>query len=987
MNPHFGRFSPTGKTRGAARVPHLPSRTSSTAGTSTGDSGTDLTPRGPGRSPNAAATMIKTRRSFVGKDRQPPDHGQRSPTTSPRQSPPPEIESPPAPPNETEVVQGCQQLFSDGQASKAIHQLDAALQKIRDTDAQHHLLAELAPELINLIDHDQPGVVLQRELKACLGRCRGIGQAIRAMNKAGWCLPTQRYFIEPRIRHALMELSDRRSAVKVIARQLNLQFEDAKGLVAKDDFEVALYRLEHWLHLASRPMNDAWLLRVLEHAQKLSAQLAEHTDEAFTPLKAQCERLTKDCLRLTEDGPNSGTLRARYGIRSRLELGGQVDIETGQWRWTKVEYPIETLLSPKEAHEEQLRFFADIDRLLKGPQPVPWTLAVKAVIATLRKLHWVPDYRVWLSWTLNEARRGHMEPMLEQLKKTEAELDDLKARNQLFLCLGEQIKAGMPWSEKTAITDAVQGHKDLGWGLRANDEWDLHLLCARAGDAQPMIDLLNSQLPLGFVEHARLEALLTLCQGTRLQAGARIDLIAAIRPHLGNAPPELGQQFDALLRTFQWRASVRAPSSVQASNVPTAEDELVRQTRKTMRRWFTIDTRQAPLVTVQTSHHKAPASAEQKEQFEAALLTWMNIELLQGSMSWQQLMGCLDEIERVWHQTIDRDLLLHLCIQHVERTGDPKALQDHLPKLIETQASDPTLLELLAIAGRADWNPIIRAALLPHLLAGLRPRHSIALHIACVQAILSLPAVEGIRAKAIDRFVTAYGGDEAMSLLFDTAARQHDKHPPALKAALRMAPRPPADPGAWMGWRALCRAWFDGMAPRLLSELANEQTQEKTAALLFDALSTLATPESGHQELAIRRLFDLLGELAQAVPLAQRADFLEHLLTLSLSWPGAPVVQAALRGALQALVAQERGATTSRMLAPNTNQLVIDDATALFSHGFVYWMALQRKEEEKDAAQACLEELQRRWGRSPVRSHAPDMAALIARLFDLQNPQ
>src|SRR5690606_27799156 len=136
---------------------------------------------------------------------------------------------------------------------------------------------------------------------------------------------------------------------------------------------------------------------------------------------------------------------------------------------------------------------------------------------------------------------------------------------------------------------------------------------------------------------------------------------------------------------------------------------------------------------------------------------------------------------------------------------------------------------------------------------------------------------------------------------------------------------------------------------------------------------------------AIPQLFDLLGDLAQAIPHDQRLAFLERLHALSLQWPGAPVLQAAVRGALQALAARARGNSTAWPLPSNTNQFAIDGAAELFTHGFLYRIALQEGQDE--SVQTCLHELKLRWDKSEVRSHAPDMAALIARLFDLQNPQ
>jgi len=775
-------------------------------------------------------------------------------------------------------------------------------------------------------------------------------------------------------------LGDRASTVEVIARQVALQMDDPKGLVEPDDVELVLDRLEQWHRLASESMDGAGRGRVLEHTQRLSRRLAEHTHDTFTPLKARCLRLIETCL-------DSDTLRARYGVKSRLRLGGQVDADTGQWHWTSVEYPIETPLSNEESRHEQRRFFADIDRLLQSAPPVPWAVAVKALITTLKKFHWVADYRVWLSWTLHEARRGHMEPMVQQLKKTEEELGLDEARKQLAQCLDERIRAGMPWSEKIAITDAVQADQDLRWGLSANDEWSLRMTCAQGGDAAPMLELLNSRLPLEFIDRARLEALLTLCQNTRMKNGVRIDLIAAARPYLDTAP-DLCKPFDDLLGSFTWRPSSRKVTTTAFTpDAQATADELVRQARKTVSPWFTIDTRQPPLVTVRTSPDKAPVTAEARD-FEAALATWMKTEARQQSLSWRQLLDCIDEIERIWRRTIDRDLLLDLCIQQVERTGDVKALQDHLPKLLEAHPSRDTLLKLLAIASRAHWSPVIRAALIPHLLAWVRPSHDAALHHACIQAILSLPADNDILTTAIRRFVAAYGGDDTMARLFGTVAQQHGENPPNWLAALRVASHPPAglaESGAWLGWRALCRTLFDDITHRLLTALVGEHNPTKTADRLFDALSTLSTPESGHQDLAVPQLFDLLGDLARAVPQDQRAAVLEHLLSLSLTWPGAPVMQAALRGALQALLAHERANTVSLAPSTNTNQFVIDEATVLFTHGFLHQMAMQRGEDV--SAQVNWNELTLRWDRSGVRTHAPDMAALIAKLFGLQNLQ
>jgi hypothetical protein len=356
-------------------------------------------------------------------------------------------------------------------------------------------------------------------------------------------------------------------------------------------------------------------------------------------------------------------------------------------------------------------------------------------------------------------------------------------------------------------------------------------------------------------------------------------------------------------------------------------------------------------------------------------------------MDWQQLMATyIDPLEDIWNQTIDRNLLLNLCLQHVMRTKaeNVKALQDHLPKLIEAQPSGDTLLELLnAFTQRTDWSPFIRAALLPHLFAWLRASTDIALHIAGVRAILSLPAGD-IRAAAIDRFVTAYAGGETMLSMFGTVALLQEKPAPALPVILRTVPHPPTDPGAWFGWRVLCGVLWEEIAQRLSTALAQEHTQEKTGELLLNALASLATPASKSMALAIPRLFDLLGDLARAIRDNKlRLSFLNNLHACSLQWPGQAELQAAVRGILEAFIAQESNNALSLPPASSTHQPVIDQAVPLFTRGILYWMALQR--DETVPAQTQLHELELLWDRSTLKTNGPAMAQLIAGLFALNS--
>lgn len=495
--------------------------------------GTGRPPR-PGRPPNTAATTITTRPTSFALPHQPGGGASTEPrSATPRQAPALNPTDTYAPTEqlltERQMIERCEQAFWVGPPQAAIDGLDGMLESTADTGLQHRLLAELTQALLSNDNDDvQPGT------------CAGIGQAIQEMAKSGWMLPEDPFYLEPRVRDILRRLSDPPSAFVVIDCELNVRFAQAHAhhLTTPDDVEYLLDRL-HLLHdLVGGADEGPRLVRVLAHAQRLFDRLARLPEAARAPLRQRCLRLIEQCLTPTR-------LRALRAIRSQLELTAHVDAATGQWTWASIEYPKKALL-PSQARKEEVRFFSDIERLLQGPQPVPWALVVNVIVAALKTHHWVPDYGVLLSWTLQEARRGNTAPMVQQLMKIEEELGTDGARHQLFLCLGGQLQAGMPWLEMTTITDAVREQCHLA--LSAKNEWALHVLCAQVGDARPMIDLLRSDLPGGFVDRERLNQLLALCEshGGRWKAMDLAALIAAIRPHLGDEP-DLGAKFAALL--------------------------------------------------------------------------------------------------------------------------------------------------------------------------------------------------------------------------------------------------------------------------------------------------------------------------------------------------------------------------------------------------------------------------------------------------------
>lgn len=883
---------------------------------------------------------------------------------------------------EEEVVRRCLQLLSDEQPAQAIRWLDKAFGSIRDIGAHHRVLMALEQELLRLIDHHHPDnrmrLVLLPGLETCLGCCPNIGQAIRDLSEADWWHLTQAFFVPPLLRELMTRLSDPRSRREIIVRQAQLMLAQGEGLIDPDDFKWMLERLQQAHRLASEALDDAAMGQVLPLAHQLLQRLSAHTGADFIALQAPCAELINAC-------QTPGALRAMYGMQSRIELSAVMHLNDGQWEWhwTRLQYP--KLPPSQQLQHEQTLFYADISALLKGAPPAPWGLVKKAEALT-STLGWVPAERQWVLWAFELALKGDMGPLIEQLKLIDSKRElrpiepGASARDQFFLCLRDRIKTGMPWSVKTILAGQVK--EQLGWSISAKDEWALHLLCAQGGDAEPMIEMLKSQLPEGFIDRDRLQALHALCQGNLLKAEACIRLIAALRPHLDNAPA-LRQPFNTLLRSFDVPPS--ASTAQPTTQAALTADELVRRARDAMAPWFTFGVRHGQ-VTINTSPGQAPGSLEDKERFNVAFFTLLSVELIQESANWQGVMHYIDMIERIWNASepvIERNMLLEACIQHVQRTNNSKALQDHLPRLIEADPSARTLLELLEVfTNPDDASPLTLAPLLPHLLTWVRSCSDTKVHTACVRAILSLPAGD-VRAVAMDRFADAYGGDPSILQLFGTVSLLQEATPPPLQRTLNV-PGAPTDRGAWPGWRALCAVLWDGIAERLSAALTKDDTQEKTGKLLLNALASLATPASKSMALAIPRLFDLLGDLARAIPDNKlRLSFLNNLHACSLQWPGQPELQAAVRGILEAFIAQESNNALSLPPASSTHQPVIDQAVPLFTRGILYWMALQR--DNTEPARTHLHELELLWDRSTLKTNGPAMAQLIAGLFALNS--
>ncbi len=672
----------------------------------------------------------------------------------------------------------------------------------------------------------------------------------------------------------------------------------------------------------------------------------------------------------TNPGPFSATpptpkeLRERYGLQSRLEAQAEWDPVSGTWTWARLICP-EKHLTDDASRREEVLFYRDIGRLLKGPPPAPWGMVARVVVAAMKRHKWQPDSGLWLSWSLEASRHGDMQPAIQQLRLIESDWGTDEARHQWFLRLYDHIKSGMPWRDKLAVDKVVQA--ELNWALSAKNEWALCLLCAQRGDAAPLIDLLAQAQTTDLVDRERLGQLLALCQNPQcaLTANALVRLIDAVQPHLG--PHDgLRQDFKALREQRQWRQSRRAPLAGQALAALGA--------------WFTLETTGDGTVVIRTSRAKAPVQKEDQERFEALLFSWMDVALQDKAHAWSDLLGIVNHLEGVWQLRIDRARLLDLCLAHARRAHTPKVLLDHLQSPWQDERPhEPALLAILGIASDGGLNEIIRAALIQRLWRWLHPTRNVALVDACVRAVLSLPPA--LRDNCIAGFEATYGGGSDMRRWFGHLAQLGEATPPdpatLLEAALPAVPQLPAQV-PWPACRALCRVLLARAAPALWHVMQRDPKHGPATHRVFDALTRLATPTSGALALAIPQLFDLVRDLADALPSADRLPCLQGLFGASLEWQGAPALQAAWQGALQALTAYT---TPLRDLPPppETNQPMVDEAAVLFAHGFLCQLAARDQQEE--SRRHWLNALSLRFDRSITKSHAPDIARLIHTLF------
>lgn len=662
--------------------------------------------------------------------------------------------------------------------------------------------------------------------------------------------------------------------------------------------------------------------------------------------------------------PTPDELRERYGLQSQLEPQAAWDPVAGTWTWAGLTYP-EKCLTDKQSRREQVLFYGDINRLLQGPPPAPWRMVAKVVIRAMRQHKWQPDSGLWLSWSLRASRHGDTQAVIQQLRLIESDWGLDEARHQWFLRLYDHIKSGMPWSDKLAVDKAVLA--ELNWALSAKNEWALRLLCAEQGNAAPLIDLLEQAQATDLVDRKRLGELLALCQNPRcaIKVNALTRLIGAVQPHLGQHD-DLRQDFTALLEKRQWRQSRRAPLAGQALAALGA--------------WFTLDTTSDGTVVIRTSRAKAPAKKEDQERFEALLLSWMDVALQEKAHTWSDLLGIVNHLEGVWQLRVDRVLLLDLCLAHARRARTPKVLLDHLQSPWQDERpNERALLAILGIASDNKLNEIIRAALIQRLWRWVHPTPNIEPIDACVQAVLSLPPA--LRDNCIEGFEGTFGGGSDMTRWFGSLAQLGETALPDLATLLEAAlPAVPQFPRQvpWLACRALCRLLLARVAPALWQAMQQDPKHGQATHRVFDALTRLATPTSGALAIAIPQLFDLVQDLADALPSADRLPCLQGLFNASLEWPGVPALQAAWQGALQALIAC---AKQLRDLPPQpeTNQPMVDEAAVLFAHGFL--CQLTARDQQEESRRHWRHALSLRFDRSLTKNHAPEIAQLINTLF------
>lgn len=234
-----------------------------------------------------------------------------------------------------QVVEVCRLWLSYGWEAEALRLLDQVMFAVKDLGLQHQLFSELASELMSNRDLWQ-------------NDCKGIAQAASALAAQGWLRPDQPFYLEPRLRSALLSFCDGHSAIGLVQAEMDF-------LLAKDQFpSFGANAVEHLLDqidtLSRQARYDFALMRRITGYYDTSMQVDEdskqnpyvtglsdrllqvaqaHPDLVPPELRKRCAQMHSACSKA------EGRLRM---FDQRWTLSRRLDPRTGQWKVRATRY-------------------------------------------------------------------------------------------------------------------------------------------------------------------------------------------------------------------------------------------------------------------------------------------------------------------------------------------------------------------------------------------------------------------------------------------------------------------------------------------------------------------------------------------------------------------------------------------------------------------------------------------------------------------------
>lgn len=637
------------------------------------------------------------------------------------------------------ITELCEDGFKTGDPHEAFALLNDALGAVPDPGFRHRLLTRFAaePPFVNCaLQHRRPHATVE---------------AAHTLLQ-GWWLDTPPHAFEAPLRErllALLWLSEPESSIELFAKELahgidrstRQQLEEGAG-------QHLLQRLE-LLQRHAEARGDAELMsRCLQWSRRLAERLGPEAQGALAALKKRCTPLIKSCQRQLPDL-----------CLQRLSEWLTVEQRIGDDRQTHTFISVRANSEPLRTQEgralEWARFTDYVDLALADPNGPSWNHLVKLIRKASNALQWQPDFMQWVCWGIREAGRQSTQPLEQQLHDiVAADHDWNKARDQFFDALCHESDRGAPWATLENAMQAVQLSR--GFQLTPQQRLRLCLMQAKRGDLQALTALLKAGIDSSLAKRPLLNELLALCGHQDLKLAARVQLLVAAKP-LFPTEADLAWKHSRLLKKLRQQRKERrdsraVPTPRRPPDTP-AKALPLQQARQALAAWVQVDDSSPAHLKLRLSPQTAPQTSEQRAQAQAALLSWMRAMLVHQPRPWSQLLSVAEGIELSWGWNFDRQALLALCLEEVERTDSAQALLEHLPLLNGPPPDAPSLARLLQLTGRSDWSPHLRAELLQRQIAWLPASGE--QHATWVQALLALP--EGLRDALRQRFLQRHG--------------------------------------------------------------------------------------------------------------------------------------------------------------------------------------------------------------------------------------